>query len=109
MTRSNMKRLLRHALLALALLMSQQAAQLHAMGHLGSELAAAARGEKGTPPAGHSAEQCLAFHAPDSLLPDLALPPPVACAGATVAAVVALPLPFAPRIVFDSRAPPVLS
>ncbi|MEI6303590.1 MAG: hypothetical protein WCR74_19275 [Betaproteobacteria bacterium] len=104
-----MIRLLRHALLAFALLISQQAAQLHAMGHLGNELAAAARGEKGAPPAGHSAEQCLAFHALDSLLPDFAAPSAVSCAGETLVAVVALPLPFAPRIVFDSRAPPVLS
>ena len=104
-----MKRLLRHALLALALLLSQQAAQLHAMGHLGNELAAAARGEKGTPPTGHSAEQCLAFHAIDSLLPELVASLPVPCAGATAVSAFALPLPFAPRIVFDSRAPPVLS
>lgn len=104
-----MKRLLRHALLALALLFSQQAAQTHALGHLGSALAAAARGEQGAPPVGHPAEHCLAFHAIDSALAGDAAVFSAHCDGATPVAGFILALPFALRVAFDSRAPPVRS
>ena len=105
-----------HVLIALALLFSQQAAQMHAMGHVESELAAAARGERSdrgdtrsTPPVGHPAEHCMAFHAIDSALPGIATAAPIACGGATLVAGFILPLSFASRIVFDSRAPPLRS
>ena len=101
-----------HVLIALALLFSQQAAQLHAMGHVGSELAAAAQGEqsdKSAPPAGHPAEHCLAFHAIDSALAAITPAVAVQCAGVTPVAFFTLPLAFASRIIFDSRAPPALS
>jgi hypothetical protein len=104
-----MNRTLRHLLVAAALVFAQQAAQLHALSHLQRDLAAAERGGKCVPPISHPAEQCIAYHAVDSALPGLALaidPPRVAL---PAIAPVALPLPFLPRIEFDSRAPPVLS
>jgi len=102
-------RTLRHVLVAVALLFTQQAAQLHALGHLGSDLARMGRGDGGLPPQTHPAEQCIAFHAVDSALPTLAFalePPRLA---PPEPAAFALPLPFSPRIEFDSRAPPVFS
>jgi hypothetical protein len=104
-----MNRTLRHLLVAAALVFAQQAAQLHALSHLQRDLAAAERGGKCVPPISHPAEQCIAYHAVDSALPGLALaidPPRIAL---PAIAPVALPLPFLPRIEFDSRAPPVLS
>ena len=97
-----MRRALRHLLIALALLFSQQAAQLHALSHIGHD-------GNGAPPVGHPAEQCLAFHALDGALPILALAcePPQAALSAVPP--FALPLLHPPRIVFDSRAPPALS
>ena len=102
-------RTLRHLLLAIALVFAQQAAQLHALSHLQHDMAKAERSGKCVPPVSHPAEQCIAYHAVDSALPALALaiePPRIALQAVTPAA---LPLPFSPRIVFDSRAPPVLS
>ncbi len=102
-------RTLRHLLLAAALVFTQQAAQLHALSHVQYDMAKAERCGKCVPPVSHPAEQCIAFHAVDSALPVLALaiePPKIAL---PVIASVDLPLPFAPRIEFDSRAPPVLS
>jgi len=104
-----MRRTLRHLLLAAALVFAQQAAQLHALSHLKSDPVMAERGGQCVPPVTHPAEQCLAFHAIDSVLAALAAafdPPRVAL---PAIASFALPLPFAPRIEFDSRAPPVLS
>jgi hypothetical protein len=101
-----MSRVLRHLLIALALLFSQQAAQLHALSHLGNDLKNAAYDGKSAPPVGHPSEQCLAFHALDSALPILALggePPRVEL---SAVAFFTLPLLHPPRIVFDSRAPP---
>jgi hypothetical protein len=100
---------LRHLLLAAALVFAQQAAQLHALSHVQRDLALAERGGKCIPPVGHPAEQCIAYHAVGSALPGLALV--VAPPRETLPAVapVALPVPFSPRIEFDSRAPPVLS
>jgi len=104
-----MHRTLRHALIALALVFAQQAAQLHALSHFARDIALVENGGMGAPPAGHPAEQCIAFHAIDSALPSVALlaePPRIAPqAAASFRALV----PFPPRIVFDSRAPPVLS
>jgi hypothetical protein len=104
-----MSRVLRHLLIALALLFSQQAAQLHGLSHLRHDLKVANRDGKSAPPIGHPAEQCLAFHALDSALPILAgqcEPPRVEL---SVVASFTLPLLHPPRIVFDSRAPPSLS
>ena len=100
---------LRHLLLAAALVFTQQAAQLHALSHVQHDMAKAERSGKCVPPVSHPAEQCIAYHAVDSALPALALalePPRIAL---PAVAPVALPLPFSPRIVFDSRAPPALS
>jgi len=108
-TRTVPNRTLRHLLLAAALVFAQQAAQLHALSHLKRNLVMAERGGKCVPPVNHPAEQCIAYHAVDSALPALALaiePPRIALAAVAPAA---LPLPFSPRIEFDSRAPPVLS
>ena len=104
-----MNRTLRHILLALALLFSQQAAQLHALSHLERNLALVLGGEKSAPPVGHPAEHCLAFHAIDSVLPGVAQPVIARCAAPPHLASFSLPPPFAPRIMFDSRAPPSLS
>ncbi len=101
-------RTLRHLLLAAALVFTQQAAQLHALSHVQHDMAKAERSGKCVPPVSHPAEQCIAFHAVDSALPVLALaiePPRIAL---PAVAAIALPLPFSPRIAFDSRAPPVL-
>jgi len=102
-------RTLRHLLLAAALVFAQQAAQLHALSHLKRDVVMAERGGKCVPPVNHPAEQCIAYHAVDSALavPALAVEPPRVAL--RVIASVDLPLPFAPRIEFDSRAPPVLS
>ena len=99
-----MSRTLRYVLIAAALLFAQQAAQLHAFTHVPHDPA-----KKGTPFSGHIAAQCLAFHAVDSVLPNVvrAVKPP-RVAPPTVSYFV-LPLPLQPRIEFDSRAPPALS
>ena len=113
-----MTRLLRHVLIALALLFSQQAAQMHALGHAmlpaagivaAGEIAALDGAEQNTPPAGHPAELCLAFHAIDSAMPGVAVASIPQCSGDTPVARFVLPLAFAPRVVFDSRAPPARS
>jgi len=102
-------RTLRHLLLAAALVFTQQAAQLHALSHLKRDLVMAERGGKCVPPVNHPAEQCIAYHAVDSVL--AALAPAIDSPRVALPAIAsfALPLPFAPRIEFDSRAPPVLS
>jgi hypothetical protein len=102
-------RTLRHFLIALALLFGQQAAQVHALSHLGQYQARIVGGEKSVPPAGHPAAQCLMFHAMDSALPSLAAALDLYHVAPEAPAPFALPLPFSPRIEFDSRAPPVLS
>ncbi len=102
-------RTLRLVLVGIALLFTQQAAHLHALSHLGRDLARIERGEGTLPPQNHPAEQCIAFHAVDSALPTLAFvldPPRLA---PPEPAAFDLPLPFSPRIEFDSRAPPALS
>ncbi|MFM9968741.1 MAG: hypothetical protein ACKVQK_10125 [Burkholderiales bacterium] len=104
-----MRQALRHILLALLLLFSQQGAHLHALSHANRDLAAALGDEKKAPPVGHPAEQCLAFHALDSVLPGIAHSPPASGHWFATLAGFQLPLPFAPRIVFDSRAPPSFS
>ena len=104
-----MNRTLRHILLALALLFSQQAAQLHGFSHFKRDMALAMGDKKTTPPVGHPAEQCLAFHAIDSVLLGVAQPVIARCAAPLHLAGSSLPPPFAPRIMFDSRAPPLLS
>ena len=100
----SMSRIARYVLIAAALLFAQQAAQLHAFSHVPHDPA-----KNGVPFSGHPAAQCLAFHTVDSALPGGARvikPPRVA--PPTVSYFV-LPLPFEPRIEFDSRAPPALS
>ena len=102
-----MNRTLRHLLIAAALVFGQQAAQLHALSHFKQD--AAECGGKCAPPVSHPAAQCLAFHAVDSALPNFAPsidPPRVAVPSLGS---FALLLPFASRIEFDSRAPPLVS
>jgi len=104
-----MHRVLRHLLIAFALLFAQQAAQLHDLTHAVRDLAAAARGDKSPPPLGHPAEQCLAFHAIGCALTS-AQPLLDALRVAAQAIIgVATPLRAAPRIAYDTRAPPALS
>src|SRR5258707_5881646 len=102
-------RTLRHLLLAIALVFAQQPAQLHALSHLKRDAVMAERGGKCVPPVNHPAEQCIAYHAVDSVL--AALAPGIDSPRVTLPTIAsaALPLPFAARIVFDSRAPPILS
>ena len=102
-------RTLRHLLLAAALVFAQQAAQLHALSHLKRDAVMAERGGKCVPPVNHPAEQCIAYHAVDSVLGALA--PAIDLPRVNLPAIAsgALSLPLAARIVFDSRAPPALS
>ena len=104
-----MNRTLRHLFVAAALVLAQQAAQLHALSHLQRDLATAERTGKCVPPVSHPAELCIAYHAVDSTLPSLApaLDPPQVALPAFAVAV--LPSLYPPRIEFDSRAPPFLS
>jgi hypothetical protein len=102
-----MNRTLRHLLIAAALLFAQQAAHVHALSHFRLDVANSERGQKGT--LGHPAAQCLLYHAVDSALPNCAAPPATAQFIPPGAERVVLPLPFQPRIEFDSRAPPTLS
>ncbi len=102
-------RTLRHLLLAVALVFAQQAAQLHALSHVQHDMAKAERSGKCVPPVNHPAEQCIAYHAVDSVLAALAPAIDLPRIALPAIASAALPLPFAARIVFDSRAPPVLS
>jgi hypothetical protein len=104
-----MNRTLRHLLVAAALVFAQQAAQLHALLHVQHDLARAERSGKCVPPVSHPAEQCIAYHAVDSALPGFALAVDLSRVALPAVAPVALPLPFSPRIEFDSRAPPLLS
>jgi hypothetical protein len=104
-----MRRVLRHLLIAFALLFAQQAAQLHDLTHAVRDLAAAARGDKSPPPLGHSAEQCLAFHAVGSALTCAHPVLEVQRAAAEAISGVALPIAAAPRVAYDTRAPPSLS
>lgn len=104
-----MKRILRHLLLAMALLFSQQAAQLHAFSHFKRDMALALGDKKTAPPISHPAEQCLAFHAVDSFLPGVSQPGIARCAVPPYLASFRNFLPVAARIVFDSRAPPSVS
>ena len=57
--------MLKYLLLAIVVLFAQQAAQLHALGHAGDQLAQA---HKGKPASSHPIEQCIAFHAVGSAL-----------------------------------------
>src|SRR5262249_40916466 len=107
--RRDMNRTLRHLLVAFALVFAQQAAQLHALSHVKRDLIKAELGGKGVPPVGHPAEKCIAYHAVDSTLPGHASAVDVPRIPQLALASVPLPVPFAPRIEFDSRAPPSLS
>ncbi len=60
----NSSRTLRCLFLALVVLFAQQVAQLHALAHAQDQLAQPNKGK----PASHPIEQCLAFHAIDSVL-----------------------------------------
>ena len=104
-----MVRIARHLLLALALLFSQQAAQLHAFAHVKRDLAAALGEKKNLPPVGHPAEQCLAFHALDNVLADTVQPVIARCGLVAQRTGIDLPRPVVPLVAFDSCAPPVHS
>ena len=104
-----MRRVLRHLLIAFALLFAQQAAQLHDLTHAVRDLAAAARGDKSPPPLGHPAEQCLAFHAIGCALTSAQPLLDAQRVAAQAIIGVATPLRAAPRIAYDTRAPPALS
>ncbi|HMH19892.1 MAG TPA: hypothetical protein VK572_17270 [Burkholderiales bacterium] len=104
-----MNRTLRHLLIAAALVFTQQAAQLHALSHLKHDLVKSERGGQCIPPVNHPAEQCIAFHAVDSVLAVLAPAIDAPQVALPEIASFSLPLPFAPRIEFDPRAPPALS
>ena len=87
-----MRRGLRYLILAIALLFSQHATQLHALAH----------------DSGHISAKCLSFHVADHAVPGagIALPP----AGSIFHEVSVTPeiIPSPTRVVFDSRAPPAL-
>jgi hypothetical protein len=104
-----MNRTLRYLLIAAALVFAQQAAQLHILAHFKHDPIKSERGGKCVPPVNHPAEQCIAFHAVDSVLSNLALGIEPVRVVLPVLALAVLPPPFPPRIEFDSRAPPALS
>jgi hypothetical protein len=99
-------RILRHLLIAVALLLGQHAAQLHALSHVPHD---SRSGQKGAPASGHLGVQCLVFHSLDSALPNLACTPRLQHAAPPTTAYFVLPLPLLARFEFDSRAPPILS
>jgi hypothetical protein len=101
-------RTLRHLLIAAALVFAQQSAQLHALSHLRHDLIKAERGGQCVPPLNHHVEHCIAYHAVDSALPGLGVAVEAAHVALSAVTHFDLPLPFAPRIEFDSRAPPLL-
>jgi hypothetical protein len=82
---------------------------LHALSHLKHDLIKAERKGQCVPPINHPVEQCIAYHAVGSALPSLGLAMELSRVVLPHSAVLALPIPFAPRIEFDSRAPPLLS
>ena len=104
-----MSRILRHVLIAAALLFGQHAAQLHAFSHVPQDPRSNDGGRKGSPLSGHLAAQCLVFHAVDSVLPNVASAPALEQAAPATASHFVLPLPLLARFEFDSRAPPALS
>lgn len=104
-----MSRPLRHLLIAAALVFGQQAAQLHALSHLRQELIKAECDGKCVPPVSHPAQQCIAYHALGSALPSSAHAIEPIRVALPALALAVLPLPFPPRIEFNSRAPPILS
>lgn len=104
-----MNRTLRHLLIAMAVLFAQQAAQLHALVHVRHNIALADLGGQDAPPLGHTAAQCLAFHAVGSALPSLGLAVGPVPLPRPEAVHFVLPIPLAARTPFDSRAPPALS
>lgn len=101
-----MSRSLRLAVIAVALLFAQHAAQLHAFSHLESERGAAAAGGA---PAQQNEVQCLAYHLLGCGLPGLQALACVAPRPAAAAASAALALPRPPRLHSLSRAPPARS
>lgn len=104
-----MNRSLRYLFIAVALLISQQAAQLHALSHAGRDLARTERGGKIPLPLGHPAEQCIAFHAIDSAMPSAALATDPLRIAPQDSTDFVLPFALPHRFAFDSRAPPVFS
>jgi len=100
---------LRHLFIAAALVLAQQAAQLHALAHVKHDLIKAERGGQCVPPINHPAELCIAYHAVGSALPGQSLGIEVVKVTLPPLASLDLSVPFPPRIAFDSRAPPLLS
>lgn len=95
--------------LGLTLLFAQYAAQLHSMSHLRHELAVAKYGEKRAPPLGHTVDKCVVFHALHGAITGGDTLSTPSCADVSPDPQFLVALPFPPRIVFDSRAPPALS
>ena len=96
--------------LALSLLFAQYAAQMHSMSHLRHDLLVAKYGENHAPPLGHTVDKCIAFHALyGTMTGGGTLSDPSCIPVSPDAQLFVVALPFPPRIVFDSRAPPALS
>jgi len=93
-------------LVAASLLLGQQGAALHALGHAMHDVAVATQGEEHAPPLDHRRAECVAFCALDCSISSQATVP--VALTARLSALVPTPssalLPA--RIVFDSRAPP---
>lgn len=106
---SRVSKAIHSLLLIAALALAQHAAMLHGLVHAEHDLALATHPDGKVPPLGHGLNVCAAFDALAHAVGNA----PVALPGASVQArartasfrVVLL----APRIVFDSRAPPALS
>jgi hypothetical protein len=100
-------RLLRPLLLVAALLFSQHAAMLHGLTHAQHDLALATLPEGKAPALDHGSDVCAAFGALAHALGNAAAPLSTGCAQGDVLSGSFTSAPVVPRIVFDSRAPPL--
>lgn len=102
-----MKSSLRALLLIAALLFSQHAAMLHGLTHAQHDVALAEHGEGKAPALGHGTDECAAFFSLAHALGNTAVALQFASIHPDLAVVVLDTPAVAPRIVFDSRAPPL--
>lgn len=100
------RRLVALALLALALLLGQQAAALHELGHA---IQATQDPANGKYPAPDTCEKCFAFAHLTGAPPAWAPPPSLACVEAAIAGFAYTPAQSRTVVAARSRAPPSLS
>lgn len=94
-------------LLAFALAFSGSAAQLHALAHAQSDLAAASQEPKAPSPLKHSTDQCLVVHALDGTAPETGAFLVADDVSQHVIHPVSVRSGESPAAAFQSRAPPL--